>query len=313
MKLKVLVVLVIVTWMNLFVSAQESADLDSLIQEVSIDRQQDAFTNYSYKMEFAREKKSLFGSNKIVMRYVVVMPSRMPRNRLYQHRLLLVYDSRKYMAELDILKNRERIVKDLEAVENEVEKESENKTKPNTGGYLTLRAKSDSDKGKLLSINLIELLDNSAFSNQKELKINGRDTLSVDFRPLPDKVFSSDLFYLGKIEGIILIDKIDKRIIEVEAFPLGKLAQYRTQTPEQREKFRVFHYLQTHMQEGFWFPKSVTLNFMESAREFNDLDVKVEFTFKEYKRFTANVGGYDVKSKAFDEQEKSVKEEKKDQ
>ncbi len=297
MKFKYLGCLMIMILGTLFVAAQEQFDIDSLIEDVSIDRQQDAFSNYSYKMEFIRYKKTFYGKDKLVKRFDVVLPSTMPKNRRYQHRLLLVYDSSQNLTQLDIVNSRKQIIKDLEDVENEQQNiNDQNNTKPNTGGYLTLRATTNISNRFTLGVNILELLKGADFKNYKELKVNGRDTISLDFQPPADKVYNGDLFYLGRIEGVVLIDKIDKRVVEVEAFPLGKLEEYRNQTPEQREEFRAFHYLQTRVPEGFWFPKSVSLNFMKSPKDFDNVEVKVQFTFSDYKQFVVSVDNYRVQS-----------------
>lgn len=297
MRLKIFSCLVIVFWASLFTVAQEPVDIDSLVKEISVDTQQNAFAGYFYRMEFNRLKKNFVGKGKLVKRYEVLLPSFIPKNRFYQHPLLLVYDSSKNLMPTDIINSRNLLVKELEKIENDPNNDTNQKSiKKNDGGYVTLLADSNTVGKQALVVNLLELIKGSEFSNAKEVKINGRDTISIDFHPILNKGFSEKLFYLAQIEGIILIDKADKRIIEVEAFPLGKLKQYRSQPVEQREEFRVFHYLQTRVPEGFWFPQIITLNFLEFSELFNDLEVKIEFTFSDYKRFDAQVRSVQVKS-----------------
>ncbi len=294
MKLKYAGFIFVLICATQFTVAQETVDIDSLIKEISINSQKDAFSNYSYKMEFVRHNKALIGKNKLVKRFDVVLPSRMPKDRVYQHRLLLVYDNSKRLTQSDILESRKKIIKDLERVESEPEEETPTQNDPEagTGGYLTLLANASSSNRQSLLINLLKLIEGSDFSNYKELKAEGRDTISVDFRPHPGLKFTDDLFYLERIEGVILIDKMDRRIVEVEAFPIGKLDEYRSLGNKRKDEVRVFHYLQTRVPEGFWFPKSVSLNFMEFSDKFDGLDVKIDFTFSKYKRFTVSVDNY---------------------
>lgn len=309
MRHKCLGFVLILIWATQLIVAQDNVDINSLIKDISIDTQQDAFSNYIYKLEFVRQKKVFFGKDKVVRRFDVVLPSTMPKGRTYRHRLLLVYDSSRKLTQTEIVHNRKQILKDLEKLDSgtDIEESEKEKNKQNTGGYLTLRAGTDSSQRQFLKIDLLDLINNATFSNKKELILNGRDTISIDFRPIPDNKLSSDLFYLKNIEGTILVDKKDKRIIEVEGFPIGQLDIYRNQTDEQKKEFRAFHYLQTRVLEGFWFPKSVSLNFMEYSKKFDNLQVNIEFTFSDYKRFSVSVDPYDASLNKYVDEESDGK------
>ncbi len=97
------------------------------------------------------------------------------------------------------------------------------------------------------------------------------------------------LFYLGLIEGVMFIDKADKRIVAVEGFPIGKLEKVKGLSPADRELESVFFYLQARVTEGYWFPRLVKLNFIDAPPEFKDIDAQIEFAFSNYTRFHVEV------------------------
>jgi hypothetical protein len=290
MKFRILSCLIILLVTNLFISAQEKIDVDLLMKEVTVDTQQNAFAGYFYKMEFVRVKKNLIGKSKLIKRYEVLLPSFIPKNKVYQHPLLLVYDSSTSISAIDIVNSRNDIVKGLEKIETSTDTKLSKKNKDiNTAGYLTLRAGSNVVGKQSLNIDLLELINGSEFSAPKEIEINGRDVISIDFRPKTGIEIDLSLFYLKQIEGTVLIDKTDKRIMEIEGFPLGTLEKSRDLKDKKREEARVFHYLQTRVPEGFWFPQIVTLDFIDVANSFNDLPVRIEFKFSDYRRFDTEV------------------------
>ncbi len=55
--------------------------------------------------------------------------------------------------------------------------------KENAGGYVTLRADSNTVGKQSLKVDLVELIKSAEFSNARETKVNGRDTISLEFRP----------------------------------------------------------------------------------------------------------------------------------
>ncbi len=279
----------LVLCLPLFAVAQEPIDIDSLIKDVSIDTQKEAFAGYKYKMEFIRRRSSFIGTSTMTRRYEVILPSRIPANRIYQHPLLLTYDSSRNLIASDVSEEKRRIIRKLESIENSTPEELAEASKENAGGYVTLRADSNTVGKQSLKIDLIELLRSTDITNPRETKINGRETILVEFHPGANVTNDLRLFYLGLIEGVIFIDKADKRIIAVEGFPIGKLEKVRNLSPSDREQESVFYYLQSRVPEGYWFPKLVKLNFIDAPPEFKDIDAQIEFSFSDYTRFHVEV------------------------
>ena len=281
--------------LNSFVKAQESFDIPSLIKEISVNKDPQAMLGYTYKMEFIRHRKTFFGKRKLVKRFEAILPFKVPRNFFYKHPMLLVYDSGKSLKPKEIIANRNTMVKELEALENPGETNLKHLArKPET--YVTLRADSG-EKNKLkLIVNLMKLLDNSKFSNPRRLEVNGRKFISFEFQPLAGKKVESGLFYLEWLEGFIYIDEEDKRIVEVLGYPLGKLKDYRELPIEEQRKSIAFHYLQTRVAGKHWFPEKVTLNFMKKDEIFEEIGLRMDFTFYDYRRSQVKIGSSQVNS-----------------
>lgn len=274
----------------IFVSAQNPIALDDLVREVAIDRHEGAFAGYSYEMEFVMRRSALFGTSKLKRKYEVILPSVLPKNRLYTHPLLLTYDSTRKLLPADISDEKRRIVKKLEQMERgEIEYPEEEDANKNQGGYVTLRVDKNTVGKQSLRIDLVELLNRAVLSETKEVTVNGRKMLSVEFHPDKSVVPPADLFYLAYIEGVILIDLEDRRIVHVEGFPVGRLEVMKQRSPADRELSSSFFYRQTRVPEGFWFPQTVKLDFLDAPPEFKDLDASVEFFFSNYKRFDVQV------------------------
>ncbi len=91
-------------------AAQDQIDIEKLLTEVSIDTQREAFAGYTYKMEFVRRRSSFIGTSTMTRRYEVILPSRIPKGRIYQHPLLLTYDSSRNLMASDVSEEKRRII-----------------------------------------------------------------------------------------------------------------------------------------------------------------------------------------------------------
>ncbi len=279
------------------IKAQEPIEVESLINDILSEDQQSALLGYTYHLEFIRSKKTFYGKDRLTKRFEAILPARFAVKRTYKHPLLLVYDSNRLITAQEIIQRRNEIVEKLEQMENAPDLNENAQSGSETKGYVILSADENTVGKQRLSIDVAELLKKSVYRNPKNLLINGRNVISVEFKPAANIKPENTLFYLSLIEGTILIDKNDRRIIEIEGFPVGRSDQYKTLPPLEREKFRVFYYKQIKVDRSHWFPQEAKLNFMEFPKEFNDLDVKIEFTFSNYKRFKVDVESVDLESK----------------
>lgn len=281
------------------VRGQDSLDVDTILQEIRSVDQQSALSGYFYQLEFTRYKKNFFGKNKLVKKFEAVLPLQIPRHQVFQHPLLLVYDSSRPVTVLEIIKSRDRIVRNLERMEKPVASQtaaSEEITRKESvnRGYISLGADKNTVGKQPLSLDISKLLQNSTYSNPQKLEIAGREVISIDFSPLPNKKLKNSLFYLALIEGTILIDARDRQIIEIEGFPINRSEQYKDLPSEAKESFRVFYYQHIKVDNKYWFPHRATLDFMMFSEEFNGLDVKIEFIFSNYKRFDTEIRSVEI-------------------
>ena len=281
-----------------FLSAQEPIDVDTLIEEISTVDQKNAFSGYFYELEFVRHKRAALGSGKLVKRYEAILPSKIPQSRSYRHHLLQVHNSAKDVTFLNMIRDRNRIVKELERIENGTNSSETSDKAAKNSGYISLGANKYAVGRRRLMLDISALIRNSNFSEPRQLVANGRPAISVNFTPKGGQKLSKSLFYLGLIQGTILIDNTDKRIIEIHGYPVSMEASYKDLAMSEREKYRVLYYRQTKVREGFWFPKYAVLDFMGFPREFENVGVKIEFTFSNYRRFSVDIKSVEIDSKS---------------
>lgn len=262
--------------------SQES-EIDRMIKEVSIDSQKGAISNYTYFMKFSYERHKKFAGRKFTRLYEAILPSKFSTNRIYRHQLVLLQDSEKNIPEVDIMNARKELAKELEKAENEADKQSVEK--PNDdGGYWAVAFSTD---GRRVKVDVLQLLKNVQMSNLQRKQIDGKSLVTIDFIPKAEAVLEKNLSYLSKIEGQILIDETDKRIIRVEGFAPGEFVKLKDKTDAERQKEMVFLFLQTKVFEGFWFPQTVWVNFAKHPEIFETIEV--QFNFSNYKKANVDV------------------------
>lgn len=286
-KQSVIVILLLTTFVLFSVSnvnAQQD-EIESLIKDVSADTQKGAIFGYTYQMKFSYNRRGKLGTGRKFSRmYEAIIPNRFSLKQTYTHPLLLTYDSEKVITNYDVEFMRNRLVEEIERAEREAETNPNAQSDRKDGGYWTIGFRAG-DKG--VKIDIIQLLENSNFSNMYKTESGGRKIVSLDFSPKTDSTFENTLSYLGKIEGKIWIDEADKRIMKIEGFPLGSFATLKELPVEERIGKTVFLFAQTRVAEGFWFPQDVVVDFTKHPEIFDT--VKVEFTFDKYKKSTTEV------------------------
>ena len=288
------------------VLAQEN-ELRPILEKAIVEDAPSAMSGYSYVMEFERVKRSVIGRSTLRRKYKALLPTRVPRRKSFRHPMLLVYDNSRKLRPSDIVRERKRIVRRLDEVEKAAEsEESEDSSQfAPTDGYVKLRADKKTVGGRALRIDLLLLLKHSTFSDFKRITHGGRSTVVARFKPGPEKSSDPELFYLGEIEGLLFVDEEDKRLVKVEAFPLGEFKKYSSMKPGEREKHRVLHFLQKRMPQGYWFPVHAELNFFEFPYEFERVAVRVTFKFSDYKFFSTGIDSVDI-DEAIETKEESI-------
>lgn len=260
------------------------SEIDKIIRDVSIDSQKGAISNYTYMMKFSYERHKKFAGRKFSRLYEVILPARFSTRRIYRHQILLIEDSERAISNEEILSARQQLARELEKAENEADATSTPEDHIEDGGYWTTGFSGD---GKRVKISILQLLQNSNLSNLERKKINGRDFVTIDFTPKSDAAPEKNLAYLAKMEGRIVIDEADRRIVRVEGFALGTFAGLKDKSDEERQAEMVFLFAQTKVYEGFWFPQTIHLNFAKHPEMFDPIEI--EFDFSSYKKADVNV------------------------
>jgi hypothetical protein len=285
-KTVVIIFLAIFCVLSLTVSGfGQEKDPEAIVREASVDTQRGAIFNYTYHMRFSFERHKKMAGRKFSRLYEAILPSRFALNRNYSHPFVLLQDSERNVTAEEIMNMRKDLAKELERAEKEEETNTKiAETPKDDGGYWTIGF---TNEGKRIKIDVLQILKNSRLSNFQRRTVNGRTVVAADFNPNPDFVYEKQLTYLSKIEGQILIDETDKRIVRVEGFALGAFGALREKTDAEREKEAVFLFLQTKVAEGFWFPLTVGLNFGKHPEIFDPIEVT--FSFSNYKKSSVDV------------------------
>ncbi len=287
----VLICLMIFSFSAIRLRAQQQTEIEKWIDDVCIDNQKEAIFDYTYllKISYDKRKKGGFGGRKFARTYEAILPSRFTLSKTYTHPLVLIEDSENTVTKDSIDNARKDLVKEMERAESVVDKPGEVKKNPD-GGYWTMQLKANKEKAKVDIYKLMKIAD---FSNLRNKKLDGRDIITIDFKPQPAFIFDTALNYISKIEGQIWIDKESKRIIRVEGFPVGTFKNIKDKPDTERENEAVLLFLQTRVTDGFWFPKIVRLDFTQHPEIFET--IKLDFSFSGYKKASVEIRNMRIK------------------
>jgi hypothetical protein len=159
---------------------------------------------------------------------------------------------------------------------------------PSKGAYFMVRV--GRTFGSDVELSVRALLEGSEFGNLRRTKLDEREAIVLDFRPLPDASFPDELRYVGRLTGTIWIDVAERVLMRAEGWPPDVTAH--TGKP-------ALLYEQMRLPDGYWLPRQAQLNgdthrtFFEQAG--NKLGVDYSFEFADFKRFGAET--QDVKLK----------------
>lgn len=272
---------------------ESEPEIEALIEEAAADNQKGAIFSYTYTMKFSYTKNGKFGlGRKFTRVYEAILPTKAAVKRKFSHPLVLLKDSERMVTDEEIMAMRKKLGEELEKLETEAAAEQNlAETESKNGGYWTIRFSSN---GRAIGIDVLKLLKNSDFTSPQRASLNNRSLVVINFSPRENAAFDSAVAYLSKLEGRIWIDEADKRIIRIEAFPVGKLAEMSILPETERDKNAVFLYHQTRVAEGFWFPKQVVFNFTRNPDIFEP--VRIEFSFADYNRSSVEIQSSDVEA-----------------
>ena len=283
----------VILLLSLQAAAQDNgnSEIDEMIKAVCTDSQKGAISDYSYQLRISYLRKKSGFDTKFKRLYQAILPSSNTLTRYKRHPFILLEDSRKHITPQDVRNMRQQLSDQLirmetVAAEKPVEETSQ---KNEDGGYWTINFAAD---GQNIKINILKLLENSDFSDLEHKTLDNRKVATVDFISKPTADSDGSLSYIGKIEGRIWIDETSKRVVRLEAFPIGKFIENKNKSDLDRQESAVLFFTQTQVREGFWFPRNVTLDFTKSPKLFNA--VRLEFDFINYRKPTVEVNGTNI-------------------
>jgi len=133
-----------------------------------------------------------------------------------------------------------------------------------------------------VSINISAFLQNCEFFDPRIEDVSHRPTAVLSFRPRAGVAVSNDRSYVTKLVGKIWIDKTDRVVMRVEAWPMSAFDLI-SSTATNNEAALI--YLQERQPDGVWFPALIRANARGRKDLFNGLNWDVLFEFSDYRRF----------------------------
>jgi tetratricopeptide (TPR) repeat protein len=133
-----------------------------------------------------------------------------------------------------------------------------------------------------VSINISAFLQNCEFFDPRIEDVSQRPTAVLSFRPRAGVAVSNGLSYVTKLVGKIWIDKTDRVVTRVEAWPMSAFDLI-SSTATNNEAALI--YLQERQPDGLWFPALIRANARGRKDLFNGLNWDVLFEFSNYQRF----------------------------
>ena len=136
--------------------------------------------------------------------------------------------------------------------------------------------------GKRVKVDILQLLKNMQLSNLQRKQVDGKALSPSILRRKPNAVLEKTLSYLSKIEGQILIDETDKRIIRVEGFAPGEFARTKRTKPKpngRRKWFFSFRRRRLPKVSGFRKPSGlISPNIPKSLKQsrFNSISAAIK-------------------------------------
>ena len=152
-------------------------------------------------------------------------------------------------------------------------------------------------KSGYVSINISAFLRACEFFSPHEEKVDGRDTLSLNFRRRAGANFPSNQSYISKLVGTVWIDRTDQVITRLEAWPAAQAAFDLLQSTAPRDDAALI-YQQRRQDNGLWFPAMIRMNAGGRAELFDGLNWDVVFEFSNYQRFNTSASDPIINSRS---------------
>ncbi|MFN0085324.1 MAG: VWA domain-containing protein [Blastocatellia bacterium] len=125
------------------------------------------------------------------------------------------------------------------------------------------------------------------FSSPRMALLESRETVVLDFRPLPGAKLDEDKDWIGRLAGTVWIDAADRTLVRIEGQSLLNQEAAATEPPIN------FVYQQQRLDAGVWGPSLIRINSAGDERLFRGLNWDAWFQFTNFKRFDSKIS--DVK------------------
>ncbi|MBI3425049.1 MAG: hypothetical protein HY011_19100 [Acidobacteria bacterium] len=284
-------------WLALAVGAQtaapEAVDIDALLKDTLAHGKGDKLlSEYTYILRWHERRTDKQGAVKEVFElYESYIPT-LKRQGNTSAVMLKLTEHGVPLPPEKVEKERQKAAERLLKAETESQKynsraqEEESRSK---GAYFTIRV--GRSFGADVQLNVRALLEGCEFGNARRTLLDGRETISLEFRSMTGVQFSGELRYLAQLSGTVWIDAAERVLMRVEGWPRDLAV---------RSGKPALLYEQMPLPDGYWLPRQAQLNgdtyraFFERAG--NRLGVDYSFEFADFKRFGTET--QDVKLKA---------------
>ena len=118
------------------------------------------------------------------------------------------------------------------------------------------------------------------FSSPRMVRLESRDTVVLDFRPLSGAKLDEDKDWIGRLTGTVWIDAADHALVRIE----GSAAPPAEAAPVGEPPLH-FVYQQVRLADGIWGPSLIRINAAGDENLFRGLNWDAWFQFTNYKRF----------------------------
>jgi hypothetical protein len=244
-----------------FSQKPEFIDIPSLLQEVKQKsdenwrRMIESYSSYTFKRrETWREAKKEGKIDEKTELTEIFFPSKCRVRKCRPVEIILEKDGKQTAVE-KIEKERIKAGEKLEKLENDEQAQIPLMKRDSPTHwmmfYYALHRPFDSKPKLLIKIDGKEILEKCEFYLPERERINGREAISLKFRPRPDAAFSKETNYSQMVEGKIWIDASDKVSFRLLMWQKG--TKLEKETSDYLLENAPLAYDLTRVKEGIWF------------------------------------------------------------
>ena len=214
------------------------------------------YENYTYKTRRVTRDKERDGKVKEESEvHEIYVPPWGHRHKNGRRESVLIEKNGKPVAPEKIEKDRLKVGKNLERYD----KEPRQPRQIDRSEYgVAFRRINPFGNGPIVGLRVSEVIEQCEFDDPQNEKIEGRETVSVRFRPRSGALFSERSKFLPQFEGRIWIDAADKLICRLAAYPRG--TEFEQKTSDYLLENAALAFAHTKTKEGVWMARYFRVN-----------------------------------------------------